>query len=441
MRALRLDNGCANSCYADDVRNSKVPTEKNSSFIGFPIAMISFNQGFVFQSPTAINFGVDTASGIADYVVQYGGSKVLLVTDKGLVQHNVVQPLIQALTEGGMSPVVFDDVPPDSDLDCVNRAVEIGRREGCDAVLAVGGGSVIDTAKAVNIGLCNEGDLRDFEGINCLSERLKPLIVIPTTAGTGSEVSAVAMIRDLQNGKKLLYGSRYLYADMALLDPRLLVSLPPKLTAATGLDALTHCLESYVSSTANSLSDALALEAGTMLFAYLPRATSHGEDIDARSATLIASCMAGVAFTNAGVGVVHALAHTIGGKFGTHHGLTNAILLPHGMRLNMPVAANRYAKFWRHLASSGMFSDIGYESFVSTNEPDDQQAANLLLNAVEELMKLCNLPGRLKDIGVPTLGQEELFELAEISMTDPAIMFNPGEVNTDDLVKILTEAF
>lgn len=403
--------------------------------------MASVTQGFIFRSPTSVNFGVDTATGIAEYVDNYGGSKVLLVTDKGLVQHNVVQPVVKALADGGFGPVVFDDVPPDSDLDCVQRAVEIGKNEGCDCVVAVGGGSVIDTAKVVNIGLCNEGDLRDFEGINCLTERLKPFIVIPTTAGTGSEVSAVAMIRDLQSGKKLLYGSEFLYANMAVLDPQMLLSLPSRLTAATGLDAVTHCLESFVSTTSNCLSDALALEAGTMLFASLPRATSHGDDIEARSATLIASCMAGIAFTNAGVGVVHALAHSIGGKYGTHHGLTNAVLLPHGMKLNLASSAEKYAKFWRHLSGSGMFSEIGYESFVATKQFNDIEASNLLLNGVKELMKLCNLPSRLKDIGVPELGKEELLELAEISMTDPAIMFNPGEVTVDDLVLILREAF
>lgn len=403
--------------------------------------MARMTQGFIFRSPTIVNFGVDTATGVADYVALHGGSKVLLVTDKGLVQHKVVQPVIQSLVDGGFAPVVFDDVPPDSDLNCVQRAVEIGKEEGCDCIVAVGGGSVIDTAKVVNIGLCNEGDLRDFEGINCLTVRLKPMFVIPTTAGTGSEVSAVAMIRDLESGKKLLYGSEFLYANMAILDPQLLVSLPPKLTAATGLDAVTHCLESFVSTTSNCLSDALALEAGTKLFASLPRATSHGDDIEARSATLIASCMAGIAFTNAGVGVVHALAHTVGGKYGTHHGLTNAVLLPFGMKLNLATSAEKYAKFWRHLSSSGMFTEIGYESFVSKNHVDDLTAANLLVNGVRELMKLCNLPSRLKDIGVPELGQEELLELAEISMTDPAIMFNPGETTVDDLITILREAF
>ncbi len=403
--------------------------------------MTSFTQAFKFQNPTIINFGLDTASGIADLVAELGGSKALVVTDQGLVDHKIVNPAIQSLEESGCKPVVFSDVPPDSDLQCVERAIEYAKREGCDVVIAIGGGSVIDTAKAVNIGLCNEGDLRDFEGINCLTHRLKPMILVPTTAGTGSEVSAVAMIRDKENGKKLLYGSRFLFADIALLDPRLLVSLPPHLTAATGLDAVTHCLESFVSTTANAVSDSLALEAGILLFANLPRATSCGDDLEARSSTLLASCMAGLAFTNAGVGVVHALAHTIGGKYGTHHGLTNAVLLPFGLRLNMSTTEKLYARFWRHLAGSGVSRDMPYTSLVYDPSLNDEQAALALVVAVEELLKLCGLPRSLRELGIPELTDEVVMELAEVAMTDPAIMFNPGEVTVENLVDILREAF
>lgn len=404
--------------------------------------MTSFTHSFTFQNPTTINFGLDTASGIADLVAELGGSKAIVITDQPLVEHQVIDPIISALRDGGFDPVVFKDVPSDSDLECVQKAVQYAREEGCDIVIGVGGGSVIDTAKVVNIGLCNEGDLRDYEGINCLTERLKPMILVPTTSGTGSEVSAVAMIRDREHGKKLLYGSRFLMADIALLDPRLLVSLPPKLTAATGMDALTHCLESFVSSTANSVSDSLSLEAGVLLFAMLPRATNSGDDIEARSSTLLASCMAGIAFTNAGVGLVHALAHTIGGKYGTHHGLTNALLLPAGMRFNMQSSTKKYARFWRHLAGSSLLlENLGYTTLRYDPSLSDEEAGEALVKAVEDLMKLCNLPTRLRDLGLPEFTDELLAELAEVAMTDPAIMFNPGEVTEENLVNILREAF
>src|SRR5262249_42161279 len=161
------------------------------------------------------------------------------------------------------------------------------------------------------------------------------LIAVPTTAGTGSEVSAVAMVKDHEQGTKLVFGSRFLFPDVAILDPKLLLSLPPKLTAATGLDALTHALESYVASTTNALADGLSLEAMRLIFANLPRATRDGADLEARSATLVGSMMAGLAFTNAGVGIVHAIAHSVGGRYGSHHGITNAVLLPLGMEFNL----------------------------------------------------------------------------------------------------------
>lgn len=436
-----LDNARPFSCYADDVWTAKVPPAKISYPHYLPFAMTSFTHAFTFQNPTTINFGLDTASGIADLVAELGGTKAFVVTDEALVQHQVVDPVVESLRSGGYNPVIFKDVPPDSDMECVVRAIEDAKSQGCDIVIGVGGGSVIDTAKVVNIGLCNEGDLRDHEGINCLTARLKPMILVPTTSGTGSEVSAVAMIRDRENGKKLLFGSRFLSADIALLDPRLLVTLPPKLTAATGMDAVTHCLESFVSATANSVSDSLALEAGTLLFSFLPRATADGDDLEARSSTLLASCMAGLAFTNAGVGVVHALAHSLGGKYGTHHGLTNAVLLPFGVRFNTATVAGRYARFWRHLAGNSMTQNIGYTSLVYDSTISDQQAAAALVVAVEELMKMCRLPTSLRELGIPEFTEAVLLELAEVAITDPAIMFNPGDVSVENLVEILREAF
>ncbi|HEY9714206.1 MAG TPA: iron-containing alcohol dehydrogenase, partial [Chroococcales cyanobacterium] len=291
-----------------------------------------------------------------------------------------------------------------------------------------GGGSVLDTAKVVNICLSLGGSLLDYQGLNNLTERLKPFLAIPTTAGTGSEVSMVAMVKDNQEGKKLCFGSRFLAPDAAILDPTLIVSLPAKLTAATGLDAVTHGIEAFSSPISNSpFTETLCLQSLKLMFEFLPRATTNGADLEARSATLVASTMAGVAFTNAGVGIVHALAHATGAKFGTHHGTTNSIFLPHGMSFNLDAAADRYAQVARYLGV--------------TKHSDDLKAAQDLIDAVVQLSQKVGLPARLKDIGVPELKNGSLDDLVLLASSDPAIMFNPKESSNEDLIGLYERAY
>ncbi|MBX9571121.1 MAG: iron-containing alcohol dehydrogenase [Candidatus Obscuribacterales bacterium] len=399
---------------------------------------------FTFLSPTRINFGEGTAAGIIDALAELNASNPLIVTDAGLFANGILDPILAEFTNAGLgSPTVYKDVPSDSDVDCVRKGIELGRAINADSVIAVGGGSVIDTAKVINIGLSVDGDVLDFEGINNLTDPLKPLVCIPTTAGTGSEVSAVAMIKDHSTGKKLLFGSRFLYANVAILDPSLLLSLPPRLTAATGMDAVTHGLESYVAMTTNPMSDSLALQSLSMLFTSLPQATKFGDDIDARAQTLLASTIAGVAFTNAGVGIVHALAHTLGAKFSIHHGVANSIFLPHGLKFNIEAAAERYAQVWNYLctAASNQTSLNEHFSDKFVAEADPTKAAERLLDAVKTLTNLCLLPTQLREVGVPELNDSDVADLADTAMTDPAIMFNPREATPEDLVSIIKGAY
>lgn len=401
-------------------------------------------QPFLFHSPTRVLFGEGTISSIGEIVADFAATKPLLVTDKVLLGGGYAEPLLKALADSGYpTPLIFSDVPSDSDLACVRRAVDFARQEKVDLIIAFGGGSVLDTAKVVNIGISFPVDVLEFEGINNLSAPLKPFIAVPCTAGTGSEMSAVAMIKDVDSGKKMLFGSRFLYADVALLDPSLLFSLPPKLTAATGLDALTHCIEAYASLGTNVMCDALSLEGLALIFMHLVKATKCGKDSEARANTLVASTMAGISFTNAGVGVIHALSHTLGGHFGLHHGMTNAVFLPHGMSFNMSSSYNRYARCWRHLCSlqnnSGQL-DCGIPSkFISHG--DEMKDAEALVQAVKELTEACGLPVRLRDLGMPAASEAEIANLAEIALTDPAIMFNPKEASIEDLANLIKGAY
>lgn len=404
-------------------------------------------QPFTFHTPTKINFGEDTADGIGDALFDLKASRPLIVTDANLVKSGVLNGILKCLKEFGIEePVIFDAVPSDSDIGCVRNATALAKKHGCDSIIAIGGGSVLDTAKVTNIGMTLDGDVLEYEGINIIAERLQPLIAIPTTAGTGSEVSAVAMIKDHEDKKKLLFGSRYLFPDVAILDPKLLVSLPPKLTAATGMDALTHAIESFTATTKNAPSDGLCLESMRMIFGNLPKATTDGTDIEARSAMLVGSMMAGVAFTNAGVGIVHALAHAFGGHFGTHHGVTNAIFLPYGMEFNLPEVGEKFAEAYVY-----MFSVLGNEpdpvgSWFSaidsgTKKEHADRYAEKLIQAVRNLNVYCKVPTRLKDLGVPELTDPEIEHLADIALTDPAMMFNPRQTSIEDLMDIIKRAY
>jgi alcohol dehydrogenase class IV len=399
---------------------------------------------FSFNTPTRITFSENSAATVGDVLTEQGRQRPLVVSDSFLVDSSALAPILTSLSDAGIRETpVFKDVPPDSDVCCVQQAVALARQNGCDSIIAVGGGSVIDTAKAINIGLSLGGDFLEFEGINCLPGRLFPFIAVPTTAGTGSEVSAVAMIKDRQAGKKLLFGSRFLFADDAVLDPTLLVGLPPQLTAATGLDAVTHALESYVAVVSNPFSESLALQALCLLMTHLPRATRCGDDLEARAGTLVASTMAGMSFSNAGVGIVHALAHSLGAKYSIHHGLANAIFLPHGMAFNMETVQVRYASVWRCLCTeitrcAGGDPHLSAKFMAGSNE---RESANLLVNAVKDLLNQCALPTRLRDAGVPAFSDADLHDLADMALTDPAIMFNPKEATCEELIDILKEAY
>lgn len=428
-------------CYADDSKKGNVPVQEKILIL--PTWNHQHNP-FTFLSPTRILFGEGAAASAADQLFELGASNPLIVTDSILVQKGVLAPIMHSLSEAHIKdPPIFQDVPSDSDVECVRRAVELGRKHNCDSLIAVGGGSVIDTAKVVNIGISTGGDFLDYEGINSLSESLKPMLALPTTAGTGSEVSAVAMIKNYETGKKLLFGSRHLFANVALLDPSLLLSLPPRLTAATGMDAVTHAIEALAANCSNPLSDSLALHSLFLLLATLPQATKSGDDMDARASTLLASTMAGMSFTNSGVGIVHALAHTVGAKYSVHHGIANAIFLPYGMEFNIEAACGRYARAWEYLCTAFSERSSGDKGLSAkfVLGADDRESAYHLVKAVRDLLDQCSLPTRLREVGVPELGPDDLNELADTAMTDPAIMFNPREASPEDLISILKGAY
>lgn len=354
---------------------------------------------FEWLVPTRVVFQTGGAAQAADVAARAGIAKPFLVADRVLDQVGIVPRVSASLQPCG----VFLDVPADGTLETSERIAEAMRSAGADGIVALGGGSVIDSAKGANIVFTMGGRLADHQGVGVLPQKLSPLVVIPTTAGTGSEVSRIAALKDPAAHRKLFFESEHLAADLALLDPEVTVSMPPKLTAATGMDAMTHAVESLLASNASPITDALAWHAMREIYEALPAAVRNGKDLDARARMLFASTMAGAAFSNAGVGVVHACAHALGALKSVHHGVANSVMLPHGVRFN---GAGR----------------LGPE------------AADRLAG----LAKDCGLPARLRDVGV---GESDLDALAEYAAGDGSLITNPREATVDDLREMFGRAY
>jgi alcohol dehydrogenase class IV len=378
---------------------------------------------FVFSAPTRIVYGEGTAAEAGIEMSALGGRRPLLVTDAGVRAAGLVDGVLKAL--GKSCAGVFDEVPQDTGVHVVERAAEAARAAGADGVISLGGGSVLDTAKGLALLLTEGGRLADYQGFQMLSRRQAFHVAIPTTAGTGSEVTFAALIKDHQARTKILLFDAHLAPDVAILDPALLASLPPRITAFTGMDALTHAVEAVHSLQAEPFSDALALHAVRLIAGYLPVCVLRGRDLEARGRLLVAAALAGQAFTNAMVGAVHALAHTLGGRFGVPHGLANAILLPFGMEYNLGHSAARYALVAEAL---GLRRAGG----------SDEQAARAAVKAVRELSARVGLPARLREAGVP---REALAEIAEASLSDGSIVYNPRPADAASLTELLEAAW
>ncbi|GAB4211917.1 MAG: iron-containing alcohol dehydrogenase [Roseiflexaceae bacterium] len=384
--------------------------------------MIEF---FEFQLRPRVLFKAGLVREMENEVGRLGASRALIVADAGVVRTGLLDMVKAGLTGDVQVVGVYSDVPANSSVRAVERGAEYAREVGADLIIAVGGGSPIDTAKCMRILISEGGNLLDYQGYNLLERPLIPMVAIPTTSGTGSEVTPFAVILDEDSHVKMTYASPFLAPDLALLDPEMTRTLPPRLTAATGMDALTHAIETFVSSEANPLSDALALQAIDIISNHLRAATHTGEDMEARGQMLVASCIAGMAFSSGFLGIVHAMAHSVGGAFEVHHGTANAILLPHGMRFNSVVVPNRYARIARALGVN------------AGGRPEDDVIADGIA-AVVALSSDCGLPLRLRDVGVT---EESLPGIAETATTDAAIYTNPRHATDEEVLEILRAAW
>ncbi|MBC7330865.1 MAG: iron-containing alcohol dehydrogenase [Synergistetes bacterium] len=382
-----------------------------------------FVKPFVWQIPTKLYFGLGEAEKIVERVNELGGRNVLIVTDPGVLRTNIVEKIKDKLDSAGIRTEVFSKVEPNPTVEIVDEGVKVARSFGCDVLLAVGGGSSIDTAKAIGLLLTNEGEI-GYYWKNPPKNRILPLIAVPTTAGTGSEITWVTVIKDTKKKVKMGIGNPKLAPSIAVCDPLLTVTMPPSVTAATGLDALTHAIESYTNVITEPISESIALHAIHLIGKYLRAAYAKGDNLEARYNMLLGSTMAALAFANTKLGVIHAITAVMGGYFDVPHGVINAILLPYGMEFNLIGNVSKFAKIAEALGEN-------------TAGLTEVQSARKAVEAVRELCRDVGIPSSLKDVGVK---EEAIEDICREAMSNVGIPINPRTPTLEDLIKICKAA-
>ena len=392
---------------------------------------LSFEPFFTWANRPRILYKAGVREELGFEMQKLGGTKVVLYTDKGLVQAGVAQMVIEAIEASSLELVgVYDKIVQDARLELINEGAAFYRKCGADCMVVVGGGSVMDTAKAINIMI--GGGHEDFSplaeqvGLFEGAQPLPPHIAFPTTAGTGAEVTYAMVVLNEIDKAKVAVGHPFCTPDIAMLDPELTVKLPPKITAFTAMDAMTHAIEGVTTVSANPISDGLGLHAIRIITKYLPEVMKNPGNVDARGYLLIASTMAGMSFINAFTGGVHATAHALGALYGIPHGLANSIMLPHVMTFNLEEKPERFV-----LIADAMGVN------VDGMTPD--QAARSAVQAVKDLQKAVGLTKTLKDCGVPD-DREALQPLIDLAMGDSQLPYNPRDLEEDDVYNLYLKA-
>lgn len=381
---------------------------------------------FTFRVPGEIHFGAGSIARLGELIKNFGRRKVLLVVDPGFAKAGPLRKITDSIGNAGIGWVPFDGVEPEPRIETADRCGEVARKEGCDFVLGIGGGSAMDTAKAAAMLATNRGRARDYQGLNKVPEPGLPKGMIPTTAGTGSEVTFTAVFINEEEKKKAGINSPFLYPEMSILDPELTFGLPPAITASTGMDALTHAIESYTSKAASPMSEMYGEEAIRRIGRSLRRAVERGSDGSARSDMLLGSLLGGIGLANAGVTAAHSLAYPLGGMFRIPHGVANAMLLPPVMAFNALAAPEKFAKVaeWMGEKVEGL---------------SVKEAALRAVDAVRRLAKDVEIPQRLSDLGIPAGTISQMAEEA-LKVARP-LENNPRPLGLNDAIQIYQSIF
>ena len=377
-----------------------------------------------FVAPEFV-FGPGALALAGQYARNLGARRPLVVTDPGVRDAGWTEQVLASIREHGLSAAVFDQVTPNPRDQEVMAGAQAYQAEGCDAIVAVGGGSPMDCAKGIGIVSSNDRHVLTFEGVDNVETPGPPLICVPTTAGSSADVSQFAIINDTTRRVKIAIVSKTMVPDVSLTDPAATVTMDRDLTANTGLDALTHAIEAYVSNAHSPVSDLFALEAVRRISANLPAALETPGDLSARAGMMLGSMYAGLAFSNAILGAVHAMAHSLGGLKDLPHGLCNAILLDHVVDFNFAAAPNRYAAVARALGGR-----------VPEDAPLEERKSATLA-ALRDFRRRAGVEQGLADLGVD---RQELAALAEFAAADPCMATNPREPSCEDIVGIYEKA-
>ncbi|NTV12966.1 MAG: iron-containing alcohol dehydrogenase [Desulfobulbaceae bacterium] len=380
---------------------------------------------FTITQPTRLTFGAGAIDGLAALARSFGGTKAFLVVDPGVKQAGLLDKITAPLQRDQLPFEIYDQIDPEPGLKLADNGCKLAKKAGCDCVIGVGGGSAMDVAKAVAILLTNGGKAEDYLGLGKIKKPGVPKIMVPTTAGTGAEVTFTAVFINEKTKSKGGMNGDPLYPEAALLDPELTISMPPKVTATTGIDAFTHAIEAYLSTQAHPISDMYALEAIELISHNLPKAYAHGGNLEARSAMMLGSLLGGKALATAGVGLVHAMAYPLGGMFGIPHGLANAVLLPYVIEYNLIGNPGKYA---------AVAEVMGYD----TADLPLREAAALVVEAIFNLNNDVGIPGSLADLGISA---DRIPEMADIALTvTRPVENNPRKPTREEVIQVYQNA-
>ena len=372
-------------------------------------------------------FGAGSRKVIAEEVAKRGYKKALIVTDKDLIKFGVADQVIAVLKDANIPYEIFDEVKPNPTVKNVKAGIAAFQAAGADFMIAIGGGSSMDTSKAIGIIINNPefSDVVSLEGVANTKKKSVPVIALPTTAGSAAEVTINYVITDEENVKKMVCVDPNDIPTLAIIDPELMLSMPRGLTASTGMDALTHAIEGLITLGAWEMSDMFETKAIEMIAKWLPKAVENPSDIEARDGMATAQYIAGMAFSNVGLGLVHGMAHPLGAYYDIPHGVANALLLPFVMEYNKEAAKAKY----RTIAEA-----MG----VDTSSMSDDEAADAAVKAVKDLAIRVRIPQHLSEIGVPESG---LPTLAQAAFNDVCTPGNPRQTNVEEILAIYKKAF
>ncbi|TFH40191.1 MAG: iron-containing alcohol dehydrogenase [Chrysiogenales bacterium] len=385
--------------------------------------------------------GYKALEGIPSMLAGMKATKPMIITDKGVVAAGLIGIVKKALGSKVKIGAIYDSVPVDSEYKVVNDAAKVYRSKGCDCIIAVGGGSPIDTAKGVNVLVSQGGDnLLQYAGAHNIKQKLKPFIVIPTTSGTGSEMTIAAVIANHDKNIKMLFVSYFMLPDIGILDPRMTKTLPPHLTAATGMDALTHAMEAYFCLGKNPVSDSFALLAIRGICENLLTAVNKPKDLEARMAMANAAAMAGTSFSNSTCGMVHGMGHSVGGVCRVPHGNCMAIFLPYGLEYNLHKCAS--------IIGEMLFPIAGPDVYHGTRKKDRPELVIELVRKMNQDLHDATggrHPRYLKEIldrdGKQMVPASALPAVAKTTIGDGTLVYNPEEVTYADALMVLEHAW